>query len=73
MKWDLLTQEQLERLGECRSRRSDIVPIAKCYKVERGVSAELALELTLEHLGANNQFVDLTDEEYKRFIKEVEQ
>lgn len=71
MKWDLLTQEQLTRLAECRSRISDIVPIAKCYKVEKGVSAEDALILTLEHLDMNGQFYDPTKEEYDEMLAKI--
>lgn len=67
MNWDSLTQEQLMRLCECRSRKSDIVPIAKAYQINRGYSAEDALITALEHLDMNGQFFDLTDDEWNAY------
>ena len=64
MKWDNLTAQQHIRLCECRSLKSDIVPIAKAYMIECGYEPEIAMEITLEHLGANNQFFDLTNDEW---------
>jgi len=71
MKWDLLSQEQYYRLCNCSSRRADIVPIAKCYKVEKGVSADDALVLALEHLDMNGQFFDPTTEEYNKMLNQI--
>lgn len=71
MKWDLLTQEQYNRLCECRSRKSDIVPIARCYKVEFGISAEDALIKAFEHLDMNGQFYDPTKEEYDSMLAKI--
>lgn len=69
MKWDLLTQEQLTRLAECRSRKSDIVPIARCYKVEKNLDNVDALEMAFEHLDANGQYYDPTPEEYDKMLR----
>ena len=69
MKWDLLTQEQENRLANCCSRKSDIVPIAKCYMAEKNLEAEDALITTLEHLDANGQFFDPSTEEYNKMLK----
>lgn len=71
MKWNLLTNEQYDRLCACRSKKADIVPIAKCYKQERGVSADNALTLTLEHLGMNGQFFAPTNDEYNKMLKRI--
>lgn len=72
MTWNTLTEEQHLRLCECRSFKSDIVPIAKAYMVERNYGPETALEVTLEHLYANSQDFDLTDEEWCRAIGKLE-
>ena len=69
MKWDLLTQEQENRLANCCSRKSDIVPIARCYKVEKNLEAEDALEMAFEHLDANGQYYDPTPEEYDKMLR----
>lgn len=39
---------------------------------ERGYDAETALEVTLEHLYANSQDFDLTDEEWDTVIGKLE-
>ena len=68
MKWNNLTEQQYLRLCECRSKKSDIVPIAKAYMLERKYDAERALETTLEHLGANSQFFDLSEDEWTDYL-----
>lgn len=73
MKWINLTAKQYTRLCECRSFRTDIVPIAKCYMVERGYDPEQALETALEHLGANNQFFEIGDLEWCDYIYELKE
>lgn len=72
MKWEYLTDEQLNRLAECRSRKSDVIWIAKCYKEEKNVSCEDAMILAFEHLDMNGQFYDPTKEEYDRLMKQLE-
>ena len=72
MNWDSLTEEQLERLAECRSRKSDIVPIARAYMLNRDYDAETALVTTLEHLDSNSQFFDLTNDEFDSMIRKLE-
>lgn len=64
MKWELLSNDQYIRLCNCRSIKADIIPIAKCYKQEKNISAGDALVYTLEHLDCNGQFFDFTSEEY---------
>lgn len=64
MTWKSLTEDEYLRLCECRSRKADIMPIAKAYILERGYEPEQALEVTLEHLGANSQMFDLTKDEW---------
>ena len=71
MKWNNLTEQQYTRLCECRSKKSDIVPIAKAYAIEQGMGAEDALETALEHLDANGQFFDLTHTEWLEFVEKI--
>lgn len=71
MRWTGLTEEQEMRLANCRSRKSDIVPIARCYKKEKGISSEDALILTLEHLDSNGQYFDPSKEEYDRMLCQI--
>ena len=71
MKWKILSAQQYNRLCNCQSVKKDIVPIAKCYMCEKDMDAEVALETTLEHLGANNQFFDLTKEEWTDTLYEL--
>ena len=71
MKWTNLTAEQYTRLCECRSFRTDIVPIAKGYMIEKGYTAAQALETALEHLGANGQFFDVSNAEWNDYIDEL--
>ena len=72
MNWDSLTEEQLQRLAECRSRKSDIVSIARAYMLNRDYDAETALVTTLEHLDSNSQFFDLTNDEFDSMIRKLE-
>lgn len=72
MKWTNLTPEQHDRLCECRSLKSDIVPIATAYMIEKGYDADTALTTTLEHLDANGQFFDMTPDEWKNYISTLE-
>lgn len=74
---DYLSEEVAHRLGECRSLRDD-VPIlvdAKwkymCLKGKDkdGFTKEDALVEVLDLLDCNNQFFDLTKEEYESLIK----
>jgi hypothetical protein len=71
MDWKNLTSEQYLRLCECRSRKADIVPIAKAYMINKGYGAEDALVSALEHLDMNGQFFDLTDDEWSDYIYEL--
>ena len=64
MKWDNLTAPQYQRLCECKSKKTDIIPIAKAYMREKGYDSEQAIEVTLEQLDANGQFFDLSHEEW---------
>lgn len=67
MKFDALTHEQYIRLCECRSRKSDIVAIARAYMLEKSYNAEDALITALEHLDMNGQFFDLTGNEWNAY------
>jgi len=71
MKWTTLSTDAYNRLCNCRSAKKDIVPIAKAYMIERGYDPETAMEIALEHLGANNQFFDLTKDEWTDAINEL--
>lgn len=72
MKWETLTTEQYNRLCECRSLKSDILPIATAYMYEDNRTPEDALITTLEHLDANNQFFDLSKDEWSHYLKRLE-
>lgn len=54
--WDLLDDDQYERLCECRSVRSDILPLARCFKKNKHMNSEDALDATADHLEANSQY-----------------
>lgn len=71
MKWTNLTEQQYTRLCECRSLKKDIIHIAKAYMIEKDYDAEQALETTLEHLGANSQFFDLSEDEWNDMVNEL--
>ena len=71
MNWDNLTSSQYTRLCECRSIKSDIVPIAKAYMINKGYDAENALISAFEHLDMNGQFFDPTKEEYDKYLSEL--
>lgn len=71
MTWNTLTEEQYIRLCECRSREADIVPIAFAYMTECNFDADTALLTTLEHLDANCQFFDLSQEEWNKCIDKL--
>jgi len=71
MKWTGLTEEQFNRLCNCRSRKSDIIPIARCYKDEDNLSPCDALIATLEHLDCNGQFFDIGEVEFCRMVTRI--
>lgn len=72
MKWNGLTEAQGTRLAECRSIKADIVPIAKCFMIEKGYDAEQAVICTLELLDCNGQYYDPTNEEWRKWIDECQ-
>ena len=72
MDWSSLTEEQYLRLCECRSRHSDVVPIARAYMINKKCDAEMGLELAFEHLDMNGQFWDPTNEEYDAMLRKLE-
>lgn len=69
--WNLLTSDEYVRLCECRSLKEDILPIARCFMVNRHKSPEDAIISTLEHLDWNNQFFDLTREERNELLTKL--
>lgn len=66
--WNLLTGEEYARLCECESLKEDILPIARCYMVNRHMSADDAIVKTLEHLDCNNQYFNLTRDEWDKMV-----
>lgn len=64
--WTFLTEEQYERLCDCRSRKTDIYNIAKCFLINKNKTPEDAIICALEHLSCNSQDFDLTDEEFNK-------
>ena len=69
--WSLLTSEEYTRLCECRSLKKDIVPIAKCFMFHKNQAAEDALVSALEHLDCNNQYFDLSREEFDNIVAQL--
>ena len=68
-KWtDLLEEGVSVRLAECRSRKSDILPLAQAkwatIKNDPDFTKEDALVQILDLLDSNDQFFDLTKAEY---------
>ena len=66
---DFLDEHVRERLGNCVSRKSDILPLAQAKwavlkKEAGGWTPEDALVQVLELLDCNSQFFDLSREEY---------
>ena len=70
-RYKYLTNEQYQRLCECRSRKEDIPALARCYMKDENAAPEDALVSALELLDSNNQYIDLTQEEYDAVIAEI--
>ena len=75
-KWvNLLDEHVRERLGNCASRKSDILPLAQAkwatIKNNPGYTKEEALVYVLEILDCNSQFFDLTRNEYDDIIGSI--
>lgn len=80
-KWtDYLADDVYRRLCECRSTKSDIVPLtqAKWTKIKSiqsdikyGATKADALVLVLEHLDFNNQYFDLTKDEWDNILSQI--
>ena len=70
--WSFLNEEQYERLCECRSIKSDIYHIAKCFMINRNQEPKVAIESALEHLDSNNQFFDIPENEYWKMARRLE-
>ena len=71
MIWQFLTEAQYNRLSNCKSKKADILNISKCFMAEKQTDPETALIYALEHLGCNNQFIDLTPEEDAEIIRRL--
>ena len=76
-KWtDYLDSDVRQRLGNCNSRKSDIVPLTQAkwavLKNKPGNwTKEDALVQVLELLDSNSRYFDLTREEYDDILDEV--
>lgn len=79
MKWtDKLDDEVYNRLGNCRSRKSDIEPLVDAKwswmketgKDDRGLTKEDALVSVLELLESNSCTFDLSLDEYNSLCAE---
>ena len=78
MTWiDNLPGEVRGRLGNCRSRKSDIktlvnvkwASMVEAGKEEQGFTKEDALIHILELLDCNGQYFDLTEDEYREYAE----
>ena len=75
-KWtEMLEEDVLNRLGNCKSRKSDILPLAQAkwaaLKEREGFCKEDALVCILELLDCNGQFIDLTRNEYDDILNSI--
>ena len=80
MTWvEKLPTEVANRLGNCRSRKSDIetlvnvkwAAMVEAGKKEQGFTKEDALISILELLDSNGQFFDLSQDEYDELKREI--
>lgn len=75
-KWiDLLNEDVYERLCNCCSRKSDILPLTQAkwsfFKDKKDYDKEQALAEVLELLDCNSQFFDLSATEYGNILSEI--
>ena len=69
---DTLPDDVYERLAECKSRRSDIIPIAQAiYSHGEANSKDDAILLALEHLASNDQLFNYTEDDYRRAVRRI--
>lgn len=76
MKWyDALEQDVYDRLGNCRTVKSDLVPLTQArwdfIKEKPHFVKEDALVQILELLESNSRYFDLTTDEYNDILQEV--
>lgn len=76
MKWtDLLDEEVYERLCNCCSRKSDILPLAQAkwtiLKDKPGYDKEDALVAVLELLDCNSCYFELSENEYDDLVSQI--
>lgn len=76
MKWtDFLDGEVYERLCNCCSLKSDILPLAQAkwttLKNKSGFEKEDALVAVLEQLDCNSCFFDLSSDEYDIILSSI--
>ncbi len=71
--WSELTGEVYNRLCDCRSKKDDIVPLARSvfHNNIKGFTAEDSLVYVLEHLECNSQDFDLTKDEFNEYIEQI--
>lgn len=75
-KWtDLLDQDVYNRLANCKSKKSDILPLAQAkwgfLKNKPGFQKEDALIAVLELLDCNSCYIDLTAEDYNNILFQI--
>lgn len=69
---DTLPDDVYERLAECKSWRTDIIPIADAiYRSGTTSDKEDAVTLALEHLASNNRIFDYSESDYKRAVAKI--
>lgn len=69
---EVMGSDAYNRLCDCVSHKRDIPLLAKCYKRYKNMDSEDALVTALEHMGANSQIFDYTEDEWSRWLKSVE-
>jgi len=72
---DLLESDVYKRLANCKSRKSDILPLAQAkwarMKNKPEMTKEDALISVLELLDCNSVYIDLTKDEYNNILNQI--
>ena len=69
--WESMSSDAKERLCACCSQQKDIFEIARCFIINKHQEPDEALASALDHLDCNNQFFDLSKDEYNGFLKRL--
>lgn len=72
---DLLESDVYKRLANCKSRKTDILPLAQAkwaiMKNTPEMTKEDALISVLELLDCNSTYIDLTEDEFNDILNQI--